>query len=222
MIAVSPSLSVQWNSPRKPSGPGCFFVGRFLIPGSNLLNGFSLDLMQHFISVLGHEEGSPSTTPATRVSAVSHFTFHVTCYTGCCSNSVSTVSCVTFHVTCYTGRCSVPCHLPRHLLHGSAQCPVSPSTSPVNTGCRSVPCHLPHHLLHGSAQCPVSPSTSPVTNISTVSCVTLHVTCYKRQHSVPCHLPCHLLHGSAQCPRERTCCLQTLSSSSGIMSLWWR
>ena len=166
----------------------------------NLLNGFSLDLMQHFISVLGHEEGSPSTTPATRVSAVSHFTFHVTCYTGCHSNSVSTVSCVTFHVTCYTGRCSVPCHLPRHLLHGSAQCPVSPSTSPVKrvaavsrvtfhitcyTGQHSVPCHLPRHLLQTLAQYPVSLCTSPVTSVSTVFLVTFHVTCYMGQRSVP-------------------------------------
>ena len=76
----------------------------------NLLNSFSLDLMQHFLSVLGHEERSPSTTPVTRVSAVSR---------------------VTFHITCYTGQRSVPCHLPRHLLHRSAQCPLSPSTTPV-------------------------------------------------------------------------------------------
>ena len=135
----------------------------------NLLNSFSLDLMQHFLSVLGHEERSPSTTPVTRVSAV---------------------SLVTFHDTCYTGQCSVPCH-------------------------------LPWHLLHGSAQCPVSPSTSPVTRVSAVSRVTSHDTCYTGQRSVPCHLPRHLLHGSVQCPRERTCCLQTLSSSSGIMSPWW-
>lgn len=151
----------------------------------NLLNGFSLDLMQHFISVLGHEEGSPSTTPATRVSAVSHFTFHVTCYTGCCSNSVSTVSCVTFHVTCYTGRCSVPCHLPRHLLTRVAA--VSRVTFHITCymGQHSVLCHLPRHLLQTLAQCPVSLCTSPVTSVSTVFLVTFHVTCYMGQRSVP-------------------------------------
>ena len=116
MSAVSPSLSVQWNSPRKPSGAGCFFVGRFLIPGSISLS-FSLDLMQHFISVQFW---------ATRKG-----------------------------------------HLPRHLLHGSAQCPISPSTSPVTRVA----------AVTALAQCPVSLCMSPVTRVGSVSCFTFHNTC---------------------------------------------
>ena len=133
----------------------------------------------HFSSVLGHEERSPSTTPATRVSAVSHFTFHVTCYTGCRSNSISTVSCVTLHVTCYTGRLSVLFHLPQHLLTRVSAVPCVTFHITCYTGRHSVPCHLPRHLLQTLAQCPVSLCTSPVTRVATVSHVTFHVTCYK-------------------------------------------